>query len=140
MPRNILRERERESTLSRFFSKNSGKSTYLRCKLFSRKIFQVFLFFHTKSAKCTTFFIHHFYQIWINLSKYNFGKDQEITIEIRRMTRRGWYDWDIGNGKFFSLSKDYFFNFRIKTHNNNFTFLNCTALVPCSIIVRHRSD
>ena len=131
-----------------FLYKTSVKSTYLsdnvklKFEMFSRNSFRMRAksLFSPKIWQNYEFPFHHFYQIWILHSKYNFGKDQEITIEIRRMTRRGWYDWDIGNGKFFSLSKDYFFNFRIKTHSDNFTLLNCTALVPCSIIVRQRSD
>ena len=73
--------------------------------------------------------------------RQNFGDVKNFQIEIRRMSRRGWYDWDIGNGKFFSLSKDYFFNFRIKnTSNSPKLNLDCKEFSPCTIIVRQRSE
>ena len=70
----------------------------------------------------------------------NFGQTSKIVIEIRRMSRRGWYDWAIRNDEeghnSFTISKDYFFNFRIKNISSNNLTLNCTRSFPCTIIVR----
>ena len=70
----------------------------------------------------------------------NFGHPSKIVIEIRRMSRRGWYDWAIRNDEeghnSFTISKDYFFNFRIKNISSNNLTLNCTRSFPCTIIVR----
>ena len=74
----------------------------------------------------------------------NFGQPSKIVIEIRRMSRRGWYDWAIRNDEeghnSFTISKDYFFNFRIKNISSNNLTLNCTRSFPCTIIVRQKSE
>ena len=76
----------------------------------------------------------------------NFGQEpSKIIIEIRRMSRRGWYDWairndDEGHNSLTTISKDYFFNFRIKNISSNNLTLNCTRSFPCTIIVRQKSE
>ena len=56
------------------------------------------------------------YQFLIHSGSYkieNYIQSQlnNFTIEIHRMTQKGWFDWDIGMKNTFSISKHYIFNF-----------------------------
>ena len=82
------------------------------------------------------------YQFLIHSGSYkieNYFQSQlnNFTIEIHRMTQKGWFDWDIGMKNTFSISKHYIFNFHIKIPPSQSSItLNCTKILPCVIIVR----
>ena len=82
------------------------------------------------------------YQFLIHSGSYkieNYIQSQvnNFTIEIHRMTQKGWFDWDIGMKNTFSISKHYIFNFHIKIPPSHSSItLNCTKILPCVIIVR----
>ena len=82
------------------------------------------------------------YQFLIHSGSYkieNYIQSQvnNFTIEIHRMTQKGWFDWDIGMKNTFSISKHYIFNFHIKIPPSQSSItLNCTKKLPCVIIVR----
>ena len=86
------------------------------------------------------------YQFLIHSGSYkieNYIQSQvnNFTIEIHRMTQKGWFDWDIGMKNTFSISKHYIFNFHIKIPPDQSTLtLNCTKIMPCVIIVRQTSE